>query len=141
MIEATFKDAKRSGVYRAPERGAVQRAVRAAGLALAGIDLSDVRDKSALLERVAAALAFPGWYGANWDALEDCLTDLSWRSPGGDVLVLEGQQVMNLPPEDCATFLDILRDASAYGAQQGRPFFAVFIDPARRLGVPDLPLA
>jgi len=42
------------------------------------IDLAGCTDKATLLARFAAALHFPDWFGHNWDALSDCLTDLSW---------------------------------------------------------------
>ena len=33
-----------------------------------------------MLQRIASALGFPSWFGGNWDALFDCLADLSWQS-------------------------------------------------------------
>lgn len=32
----------------------------------------------ALHNEVAAALQFPDYYGENWDAMDECITDLSW---------------------------------------------------------------
>ena len=56
-------------------------AARGTRLDVARVDLAGARDKEALLERLATALDFPDWFGGNWDALEDCLTDLS-GAPG-----------------------------------------------------------
>src|SRR5699024_7231387 len=42
------------------------------------IELSGTTDKSEILTRIASALIFPDWFGHNWDALADCLGDLSW---------------------------------------------------------------
>jgi hypothetical protein len=33
--------------------------------------------KAELLDALAAALAFPPWWGRNWDALEECLVELA----------------------------------------------------------------
>ena len=33
---------------------------------------------AALHNEVAAALQFPGYYGENWDAMDECITDLAW---------------------------------------------------------------
>ena len=81
------------------------------------------------MERVARALEFPQWFGGNWDALEDCLTDLSWsdaagprpadRGRGGDAGATSG-----------GICVDILASAADWWAERRRPFFAVFVDGA-----------
>lgn len=40
------------------------------------LDCSAFPDRETLHRTLAAALALPGWYGGNLDALYDCLTDL-----------------------------------------------------------------
>lgn len=40
------------------------------------IDGNDIRSKRLLHERLAQELGFPEYYGANFDALYDCLTDI-----------------------------------------------------------------
>jgi len=121
-----LKDPTRSGVYRAVRADEVLDAVRGSGLDIARIALHGVRDKPALLEAVARVLEFPGWFGGNWDALEDCLTDLGWREAAGHVLVFEGTQ--GLPRDDFGVLIDVLSSAAEYWAGRGRPFFAVIVD-------------
>ncbi|SER18431.1 Barstar (barnase inhibitor) [Streptomyces sp. yr375] len=40
------------------------------------LDLAGVADKAAFMDRCADALGLPDWFGRNWDALVDSLTDL-----------------------------------------------------------------
>jgi len=106
-------------------------AVRGSKLSFARIALQDAKDKSVLMHKIAASLGFPEWFGENWDALEDCLTDLSWREAQGHVLVFEGFQF--LASDDLGILIDVLIAAAEFWAGRGRPFFAVFIDPERSL--------
>jgi len=131
-----LQDAAKSGVYRTSRVDPVADAVRGSQLSFARIPLQDVTEKTALLRRIAAQLGFPAGFGENWDALEDCLTDLSWRQAQGHVLVLEGFQF--LPEEELGVLIDVLIKAAEFWAGQGKPFFAVFIDPERLLGLADL---
>ncbi|MFJ9087338.1 barstar family protein [Streptomyces sp. NPDC102384] len=39
------------------------------------IDLQGVVDKDGFMDRCAAALGLPSWFGRNWDALADALGD------------------------------------------------------------------
>ncbi|MGW1169603.1 barstar family protein [Streptomyces sp. NPDC001153] len=39
------------------------------------LDLDGVTEKAGLMDRAARALALPGWFGRNWDALADSLGD------------------------------------------------------------------
>ena len=131
-----LQDATKSGVYRATRVDAIEDALRGSRLSLARIELQDVADKLALLRRIAARLAFPAWFGENWDALEDCLADLSWRAGDGNVLVVEGFQ--SLPAEDLGVLIDVMLSAAEFWAGRGKPFFAVFIDPERALALASL---
>lgn len=126
-----LQDASRSGVYRAARADEIVDAVRASELSLTRVPYAE---KQPLLKNIAAALEFPDWFGANWDALEDCLTDLSWRKAGGHVLLFEEAK----PGDDLGVLIDVLRSSAEFWAGRGRPFFAVFIDPARALPLPEL---
>src|SRR5688572_1101601 len=124
-------DASRSGVYRSPRAEPIMDAVRGSALSLVMIR---AQGKEALLTHIAAGLEFPDWFGQNWDALEDCLTDLSWRNAAGHVLVFEKPQ----PGDDLGVLIDVLQSVAEYWARRGKPFFAVFIDASRALALPDL---
>lgn len=127
-----LQDPERSGVYRTARVDEIAEAVRGSRLALSRI----VVERNRVLQSIASALEFPDWFGENWDALEDCLTDLSWRKAAGHVLVFEG--VGALAADERGTLIDVLASAAQFWAQQGTPFFAVFIDPGRELELPDL---
>lgn len=50
---------------------------------------SKMRTEPQLFDEFAAALQFPAYFGENWSALDDCLTDLAWLPPeAGYVLVV-----------------------------------------------------
>jgi hypothetical protein len=124
-----LQDASRSGVYRAPRAADIVAALRGSKLALASVRFGE---KDRLLADLAAALEFPAWFGRNWDALEDCLGDLSWSDAAGHVLIVEEPR----PGDELGIFIDVLRSSAQHRAARGRPFFAVFIDPAGALSLP-----
>jgi RNAse (barnase) inhibitor barstar len=131
-----MKDASRSGVYRATGDPVVLEVAGEAGLDVIAVSLAAARDKDSLMTTLAQALDFPKWFGANWDALEDCLSDLSWRDAPGWVLVFHDFDALSR--DDLGVLLEVLRSAAQFWAARGRPFFAVFIDPQRSLALPDL---
>ena len=121
-----LSDASKSGVYRAPSTDAILDATQGSTLQVARIDLAGATGKDALMERVARAMRFPQWFGGNWDALEDCLTDLSWSNAGGHVLLIEGGAEMS--SDERGVFIDILAAVAVWWADRRRPFFAVFLE-------------
>jgi len=136
---ARLEDPARSGTYRAARTDEILDALRGAGFDIARVDLAGAPDKDALLARFAAALAFPRWFGGNWDALEDCLKDLGWRAQDRRVVLIGGFEALRTHhPEDFDVLLDILGSAALYWRERERPFFAVFIDPAHVMALPDL---
>jgi hypothetical protein len=48
------------------------------------LDLDGVTDKAGLMDRCASALGLPDWFGRNWDALTDSLSDRTVWPEGAD---------------------------------------------------------
>ncbi|HRP94614.1 MAG TPA: barstar family protein [Rhodocyclaceae bacterium] len=117
-------------------RGAIAATASAHGFALLTIDLQACSGKTDFLQRIAAALQFPAWFGHNWDALADCLGDLSWLPARGHVLVLEhADDLRRAAPLDFATAQDILDEACRERTDDGTPMWVYLVandDPCRR---------
>ena len=126
-----LQDPKRSGVYRTARSDEILDATSRSEIAVARIAFAP---KERLLQNIARALEFPDWFGGNWDALEDCVTDLSWRDAAGYVLLFEGAT----PGDELGVLIDVLRTAAEHWAGRGKAFFAVFVDPKRALTLPEL---
>ncbi|MFB9069541.1 barstar family protein [Pseudofulvimonas gallinarii] len=73
------------------ERPDLFAAARGLDFATVRLDLADCRRSDDLFARMAAVFRFPEWFGDNWDALADCLADLSWWLARGYVLVIGKQ--------------------------------------------------
>ena len=131
-----LQEAAKSGVYRTSRMAPITEALRGAAADLACVSLHGVSKKAGLMSAFAGGLRLPAGFGANWDALEDCLSDLSWRQGDGHVIAIEG--VESLPQEDAGVLVDVLAAAAEFWRGRGKPFFAVFVDPARGLALPDL---
>jgi len=123
-----LRDPVRSGVYRVARGDAIDEVMHdAAHIDLKGGDA---------LRAIAQALRFPDWFGGNWDALEDCLGDLSWRQGDGHVLVFRNWQALG--SDELGVLIDVLRSTAEFWSGRGRPFFAVLIDPENKLTLPAL---
>jgi len=125
-------DPSRSGLYRAGDAQALAAAGRARRLRVAGVVLGARDGRPELFDALAAALEFPRWFGRNWDALEDCLTDLSWLVPTDHLLLVEGAE--RLTRDDAVMLCEVLEAASAFWRRQGRRFYAVIVGDPPYLG-------
>jgi hypothetical protein len=91
-LAAVLGGVRPPGIYRWLSRAhpsAVRRELAAAGWAVHLLDGRALGGRLDLLDRCAEELAFPGWFGRNWDAFFDCLRDLSWLAGEGHVLLWE----------------------------------------------------
>ena len=79
-----------------------------------------IRSKANLLAAFAGAGHFPDYFGGNWDALLDCLRDLSWIS-NRKVVVVHSDVPLHNAPEDCRAYLEILEMALADWAESVEP--------------------
>ena len=103
------------------------------GASAAQADLAGCMDKETFLTRIAEALEFPDWFGRNWDAFFDCLTDLSWLPASGYVLVLLNTAEMRRDaPEAFDTARSIMQEAAATWAKRGQTFRVIIDVPTTR---------
>jgi hypothetical protein len=69
---------------------------------------SGLSDRKSLFSALCRELQFPSYLGNNWDALSDCLRDLSWIRHHRAILLHE-----DLPPlaaRDIVTYLEVLSE-------------------------------
>lgn len=105
LLVATPSDATDAlwGLERSAPGKAVVRFVRG-GKATTGAKFFD---------EAAAALQFPYYFGENWDACNDCLTDLEWL--GAEALVLcvtDAGRLLEKAPADAAKLAAVLQSAA-----------------------------
>lgn len=124
-LSEILQDAAYNGVYRLagplPELPGLIR-----------LDARRMADRTDLLAALGRALDFPDYYGVNWDALEECLSDLSWR-PGPVVVALEHADALDTGA--LRTLADIWGEAAASWREAGR-VFVLFLGGAALPGLP-----
>jgi hypothetical protein len=78
------------------------------------LDLDGVTDKAGLMDRCAHDLSLPDWFGRNWDALADCLSDPGvWpRDVAVLLLVQNWRPYAEARPDEWETALDVFAHAS-----------------------------
>jgi hypothetical protein len=142
-LEQLLRNKDKAGVFQSgPDTHNVADAATAAGLALWRIDIGHVHDRDGFTGLVSKALKFPEWFGGNWDAFEDCLTDLSWHPASGYVLVLEhGKHFGAGHKHEFVTATEVLEGAASFWQEQGKPFWAIVSGPEGwDSGLPALPV-
>ncbi|RVU25424.1 hypothetical protein EOT10_14360 [Streptomyces antnestii] len=79
------------------------------------LDLEGVKDKAEFMDRCVRDLELPDWFGRNWDALFDVLTDVSFWPDGSDqallLSVVGWRAYAAARPEEWETALDVFSDA------------------------------
>lgn len=131
-----LRDLDRANVYRADDdtARALFQAGPAAGFNVYRIDLSLARTTHELHRILGKALHFPDWYGANWDALADSLTDMSWNEADGYLVILQRTEILlNNDPEAYATLMALLKETVAAWREQNVAFWVLFVGDSPEL--------
>jgi RNAse (barnase) inhibitor barstar len=119
------------GVYRwrrAPSAEDVSRIADRAGWRWWVLDGSAARDKPSFLAACMRAFSLPDWFGRNWDALEESLTDLAGsaaRAPASIVLYDRWARFATAQPEEWATALDILQGTVERWRRRSAPLYVM----------------
>lgn len=140
-------DPAQAGTYFVDDRdsAAMVEAAETLDYQVSRVDLRECAGKAQLLERLGEAMRFPDWFGGNWDALADALTDLSWWPANGYLLLLEhsgdwqrapggaGSEADDARAADLAVLLDILNEAARAWAEQDTAFWSLLPLPEAEL--------
>lgn len=139
-LKSLLGNAERAGPHHFPAASLanVQTAAKGLDFPFAHLDLAQARDKDDLLAALAIALKLPEWFGHNWDALVDCLCDLSWKPAPGYVLFVEGYDALRAAlAGDFDTVVEIFAEVADYWREEDVPFWTLLTPPAD--GKPFLP--
>ena len=84
-----LSDFRASGVFRLADDAPIRELEKLAKqytYAFFLLDGAGIQGKEQFLNHAASVLSFPDYFGNNWDAFEDCLTDMSWHEAKGFVI-------------------------------------------------------
>ena len=139
MSDNLLTKADESGVYHlvTSRRTSIESAALHAQFCVLKADITRPATTEAVLRQLGSALNFPSWYGANFDALHDCLTNPDWAPAKGHVLFINGLAGLRASdPGDFATLIDVFQSASEIRRATHTPFWVLLDAPAR--GIPTL---
>jgi hypothetical protein len=114
----------------------VRHTVEHAGWTFAYVDGLRAQTKQEFLAQIGEALNFPEWYGKNFDALADCLTDID--SGNGTVVLWDGWAAFaRAEPRAFSVALSVL--GTRVNADRGGPFSVLLRGEGPEVaGVPSL---
>ena len=124
MSENSLDDAPVAGIFRLARKDlpALTLAADELGLAVFHVDLQTARNVPGFIKALMRDLHFPDWFGGNLDALNDCLTDFSWRPAPGYVITLSGVEALRATPTSFAALNAVLANAVDAWQARGVPF-------------------
>jgi RNAse (barnase) inhibitor barstar len=96
----------------------------------------EIVSRERLFDVLSDALAFPNYWGRNWDALNDMLTDLSWIEQHRIVLVHEDLPRLGEPAT--AAYIDVLCTAVDDWARSGLHDLVVFFPKTEQVAIESL---
>lgn len=92
---------------------------------------SRIRDKRALMGTFRQRFALPDWFGENWDALDECLHDLSWLDAKQVILMHDGVPFTAQSTKLRRIYLELLTGLAEDNAGPGPRWTIVFPESSR----------
>lgn len=97
--------------------------LEAGGYFVAEVDRAPVFNKEILLHAMYQSCRFPAYFGFNWDALSDCLSEICYGDEKGYFLVFNDWVLLETEAsQDAKVFMEILEDAQKICKEQNKPF-------------------
>lgn len=114
MSDKLLGNPQSAGIYYLPatRRSAIEQSAGELHYRPWHLEIAPGMNINSVLARIGEVLRFPDWYGANFDALHDCLTDPECLPGKGHVLIFSGcEHLLASAPDDLATLLEVLAAA------------------------------
>jgi RNAse (barnase) inhibitor barstar len=94
---------------------------RAKGMAFFHLEGSKIEKKDQFLNHAAVALKFPDYFGKNWDAFYDCLTDMDWVDAEGYAIYFDHTNAFAEHHESqLETVIELFQDAVDFWKGEGK---------------------
>jgi hypothetical protein len=124
-LQAVLRAKSPPGIYRfrsAASLTDLRRQAKVAGWQLYYLDGRRIRDKQTFLKTIARAMSFPSYFGMNWDALNDSITDLQGTGAKGYITLFGApERFAESSPDDWAVAMDIFKDAIRFWSHLDTP--------------------
>jgi tetratricopeptide (TPR) repeat protein len=103
------------------------------------IDGAAANSREGFFSALAATLQFPGYFGHNWDATYDCLTDLASENKRGAVLmILHSDRFLEGMGAEWLTGHKVFNDVAEFWHRANRLFLVLLVGDTAYPGVPAL---
>ena len=137
---ASIVENGKGGIWFVPslETRSIQSAAKKAGYTFFHIDGKSIERKEQFMNAVATALRLPKTFGLNWDALEECLSELEGDGDGHMIFFDHIDGLLNAHPDQFETLVEILRDAVESWKEDGTPMVVLLSGAKPPKGVPKL---
>ncbi len=94
---------------------AVEQIAAEPGTKVFYFDGKKINSKETFLSKAAEVMQFPTYFGANWDAFDECITDLTWCPAERYVILYDHAEIFaQAEPTQYQIALDILNSAKKY---------------------------
>lgn len=93
----------------------------------AGLD-----DRESFFRWAVVAFRLPGYFGHNWDALEECWRDLSWCEPMDRVVLVLDELPLRLQPVEQRIFFALLRERIGQGSVASSTAWEILVPESLR---------
>lgn len=140
MSDTLLSNSDLAGIYSLPpaRRGEIERSARQLHFKNAHLEIAPGQMTDVVLDQLGKVLHFPAWYGANFDALHDCLTDPECLPGKGHVLMVAGgNDLRTSDPEGFAILLEVFAAAADERRATSSPLWVLLDTPAP--GIDTLP--
>jgi RNAse (barnase) inhibitor barstar len=117
---------------RVPRKQIIEKIIE--GLSQQGIqvfylDGKEISSKETFLTKAAEVMKFPAYFGANWDAFDECITDLTWCPAEQYVLLYDRPDIFaQADPAQWEIAVDILGSAEEYWATTKTPLNYILLN-------------